>query len=105
MEYHIRPMDAKHAVLLPIGHESEFNIKKDRLFLKVADGDKKVRPFQVVSMEPLGSGNKAENTEYHPPPAPVDSRPPDVRPAQQQPAPMGSSQAAVPPPQPAPPPQ
>src|SRR5262249_51517943 len=52
LEYHIRPLDMKHAALLPVGHEAEFKIKKDRLFLKVPDGDKKTRPYQVVSMEP-----------------------------------------------------
>lgn len=51
MEYHIRPLDMKHAVVLPVGHEAEFKIKKDRLFLKVPDGDKKTRPYQVVSMQ------------------------------------------------------
>jgi len=29
MEYHIRPLDGKHPVILPIGHEGEFKIKKD----------------------------------------------------------------------------
>src|SRR6202023_3300068 len=39
MEYHIRPVDGKHPVILPIGHEGEFKIKKDHLYLKVPDGD------------------------------------------------------------------
>lgn len=53
MDYHIRPVDLKHAAVLPVGHEAEFKIKKDRLLLKIRDGDKKERDFQVVSMEPV----------------------------------------------------
>lgn len=60
LEYHIRPMDTKHAVILPIGKEAEYKIKKDRLFLKVPDGDRKTRAYQVVSMEPLNSSSTRE---------------------------------------------
>ena len=62
MEYHIRPLDTKHAALLPVGHEGEFKIKKDRMYLKAVDGEKKERPYQVVSMQPLNSESKAEST-------------------------------------------
>ncbi len=62
MEYHIRPLDTKHAALLPVGHEGEFKIKKDRMYLRAVDGEKKARPYQVVSMEPLNSESKAEST-------------------------------------------
>src|ERR1700730_9656162 len=34
MEYHIRPLDSKHAALLPVGHEGEFKNKKERMKLK-----------------------------------------------------------------------
>jgi hypothetical protein len=57
MEYHIRPTDGKHPVVLPIGKEGEFKIKKDRMFLKVPDGDRKTRTYQVVAMKP----NNAED--------------------------------------------
>src|ERR1700752_5031892 len=30
MEYELRPLDKKHPVVLPIGHEAEFKVKKDR---------------------------------------------------------------------------
>src|SRR5580700_7653621 len=54
MDYHIRPMDLKHAVVLPIGKEAEFKIKKDRLILRIVDGDKKQQwDYQVVSMQPI----------------------------------------------------
>src|SRR5260370_9578770 len=62
MEYHIRPLDTKHAALLPVGHEGEFKIKKDRMYLKAVDGVKKARPYQVVSMQPLNSETEAETT-------------------------------------------
>jgi len=62
MEYHVRPLDTKHAALLPVGHEGEFKIKKDRMYLKAVDGEKKARPYQVVSMQPLNSESKAEST-------------------------------------------
>ena len=52
MEYRIRPTD-KHPIVLPVGHESEFRVKKDRLYLRMADGDRKMRAYQVVSMKPL----------------------------------------------------
>src|SRR5579863_5715166 len=55
MEYHIRPMDKKHPVVLPVGQEGEFRIDKDRLYLKVSDGDRKIRSYQVVAMKPTGS--------------------------------------------------
>ncbi len=38
LEYHIRPLDKNHPVLLPIGHEGEFKVSKDHMYLKVPDG-------------------------------------------------------------------
>ena len=64
MEYHIRPLDTKHAALLPVGHEGEFKIKKDRMYLRAVDGEKKARPYQVVSMQPLNSESKTENATF-----------------------------------------
>jgi hypothetical protein len=66
MEYHIRPMDTKHAALLPVGHEGEFKIKKDRMYLKAVDGEKKARPYQVISMQPVNSESKAESAASRP---------------------------------------
>ena len=78
MEYHIRPLETKHPVLLPVGHEGEFKIKKDKLFLKVVDQDKKTRPYQVVSMEPVNSGGTTENSSYRPATRLPESRPPET---------------------------
>ena len=60
MEYRVRPIDLKHAVLLPVGEEGEFKIKKNRLLFRA--GDKKMREYQVVSMQPLNTGQSMENS-------------------------------------------
>jgi hypothetical protein len=83
MDYRIRPLDTKHAAVLPIGHEAEFKIKKDRLYLRVVDGDKKTLEYQVVAMQP--PEGKVENSAYRSPatapvPAPAAERPTDSRP-------------------------
>ena len=75
MDYHIRPMDTKHAVVLPIGHEAEFKIKKDRMFLRVADGSKKELAYQVVSIQPADTESRPESSAYHPGEKPAASRP------------------------------
>jgi hypothetical protein len=60
MEYHIRPTDTKHPVILPVGHEVLIKIKKDRMFLKVADGDQKTRTYQVVAMKPTNAESDSD---------------------------------------------
>jgi hypothetical protein len=64
MEYHIRPADYKHLTVLPVGHEIEFKMKKDRMLVKVPDGDGKERPYEVVAMKPATSD---ENAQYRSP--------------------------------------
>jgi hypothetical protein len=61
MEYHIRPADNKHPAILTVGQEGEFKIDKDRLYLKMPDGDRKTHAYEVVSMEP--NGTQAESKE------------------------------------------
>jgi len=75
MEYHIRPADGKHPVILPIGHEGEFKIKKDFLYLKVPDGDRKTRAYQVVSMKPLNSTTDMQGSVYRAPEKPLGQLP------------------------------
>ncbi len=53
MEYHIRPLDKKHPVILPVGKEGEIKIAKDVLELRTPDGDHKKRRYQVVVMKPI----------------------------------------------------
>ncbi len=67
MEYHIRPMDGKHPVVLPVGQEGEFKIKKDRMFLKVPEGpDHKTRAYQVVAMKPVNAGENSGEEAVRP---------------------------------------
>ena len=56
LEYEIRPTDGKHPTVLPVGHEAEFKIKNNRMFLAIADGgDHKMRSYEVVAMRPTNS--------------------------------------------------
>ena len=52
MIYRIRPRDAKHPVLLPVGEQAQFRLEKDKLLLRVEDLDSKEREYIVVSMTP-----------------------------------------------------
>jgi len=74
MDYHIRPADMKHAVILPVGHEGEYKIKGNRMYLKIPDGDKKTRAYQVISMEPPKAKGEMENTAYTPARRPSEYR-------------------------------
>ena len=48
--YRIRPRDEKKPVLLPVGEMAKFRIKKEKLILRVPEGDDKEREYSVVSM-------------------------------------------------------
>jgi hypothetical protein len=52
MVYRIRPKDAKHPVLLPVGERAQFRLDKDKMLLRVEDLDSKEREYVVVSMTP-----------------------------------------------------
>jgi hypothetical protein len=52
MVYRIRPRDAKHPVLLPVGERAQFRLAKDKMLLRVEDLDSKEREYIVVSMTP-----------------------------------------------------
>lgn len=60
MEYHIRPLDHKHPVILPVGKEGEFRISKDVMVMRIPDGDHKKRRYQVVVMKPIDHSATAE---------------------------------------------
>ena len=75
MEYRVRPVDLKHATLLPVGQEGEFKIKKNRLLFRLGDG--KLREYQVVSMDPLNKGQTMENSSYRAPEKPAVTKPMD----------------------------
>lgn len=65
MEYHVRPMDKKHPVILPVGKEGEFKISKDVMEMKIPDGDHKKRRYQVVAMKPIDHTATPEETNYN----------------------------------------
>ena len=48
--YRIRPKEEKHPALLQVGETAEFRMKKDRMVLRVPEGDDKEREYFVVSM-------------------------------------------------------
>lgn len=48
--YRIRPRDAKHPALLPVGQKVQFRVDKDKMVLRVEDMDNKDRDYTVVSM-------------------------------------------------------
>lgn len=50
--YRIRPKDDKHPVLLPVGETAQFRIRKDKMILRVPEGDGKEREYHVISMTP-----------------------------------------------------
>jgi hypothetical protein len=52
LTYRIRPKDDKHPALLPIGETAQFRIQKDKLILRVPEGDGKEHEYVVVSMTP-----------------------------------------------------
>ena len=57
--YRIRPKDDKHPALLPIGETAQFRLHKDKLILKVTEGDDKEREYIVVSMTPREDRHEA----------------------------------------------
>jgi hypothetical protein len=58
MDYEIRPVDLKHAKILPVGTEGEFKIKKNVMVLSMPeDSDRKMREYEVVSINPNNSEN------------------------------------------------
>jgi hypothetical protein len=61
MDYEIRPTDGKHPVVLPVGHEGEFKIKKDVMLLKFEDGDGKTRTYKVVAENPTNSNSNSQS--------------------------------------------
>ncbi|MGA6956912.1 MAG: hypothetical protein WBY73_17480, partial [Candidatus Acidiferrales bacterium] len=58
-----RPADLKHAVILPVGKEIEFKIKKDRMYLKIPDSKQKMQTYEVVSMKQTNSDASVKDAE------------------------------------------
>jgi hypothetical protein len=76
MDYVIRPLDIKKAVILPIGKEGAFTIRKNEMILTMTEGsDHKPRNYEVVSMDPANADSSAANSESgesKPPSLPAD---------------------------------
>jgi hypothetical protein len=63
MDYEIRPLDLKHATLLPVGTEGEFEITKNRMLLRFPDADDhKARAYEIVQMDPAQPDTGAATT-------------------------------------------
>jgi len=52
VDYRIRPRDAKHPVLLPVGEQAQFRVEKGKMVVRVEYLDNKERGYIVVSMAP-----------------------------------------------------
>ena len=94
MEYHIRPLKPKHALVLPVGQEAVFKIKKDRLYLRMADSDMKARAFQVVAMKPLHADPDSAASAHREADKPSDYRPAS-KPVQPPPGKPANAQSAT----------
>ncbi len=60
--YRIRPTDMKHPILLPVGEIAEFRIHKDKLLLRVPEGDNKEREYSVLSMTPRSDAEDSRSS-------------------------------------------
>ena len=72
MEYHVRPLDHKHPVILPVGQEAEFKVNKDKLDMRVPEGNsdsRKRRHYQVVAMKPIdhSQASALKDSQYNVP--------------------------------------
>ena len=65
MEYHIRPTDHKHPIILPVGKEGEFKIHKDVMEMSIPSGDHKRRRYQVVAMKPIDHSIDSDTESTH----------------------------------------
>ena len=56
--YRIRSRDRKHPVLLPIGEQAQFYLRRDRMLLQVEDFDSKAYEFSVLAIVPENHGDR-----------------------------------------------
>ncbi len=55
--YRIRPKDAKHLSLLPVGERAKFRIEKNKMLLQAQVQDSKEHEYVVVSIKPRGESS------------------------------------------------
>jgi hypothetical protein len=61
--YRIRPTDAKHPRLLPVGDSVEYRLRKDKMYVLDREGDQKEREYSVVSMRVREEPKDAKNIQ------------------------------------------
>lgn len=61
--YHIRPLDVKHPMLLPVGDTIQYRIHKDKMYVLDREGDTKERKYSVVSIEVRPDVKDARNAQ------------------------------------------
>ncbi|MGH9698353.1 MAG: hypothetical protein ACRD5R_09180 [Candidatus Acidiferrales bacterium] len=61
--YHIRPMDMKHPMLLPVGDTIQYRIHKDKMYVLDREGDTKERKYSVISIEVRADVKDAKNVQ------------------------------------------
>ncbi|HKT46838.1 MAG TPA: hypothetical protein VJP87_04875 [Candidatus Acidoferrales bacterium] len=59
--YRIRPKDDKHPALLPVGETAQFRLHKDKMVLRVPEGDGKEREYLVISMTPRDDAKSTQS--------------------------------------------
>lgn len=52
--YRIRPQDAKHVVLLPVGQRAQFRLENGKMLVRVEELNNKEHQYLVISMKPRG---------------------------------------------------
>ncbi len=62
--YRIRPRDAKHPALLPVGELAQFRFNKNKMLLRVDYIDGKEREYNIISISPRGD-NTADAAPVH----------------------------------------
>jgi hypothetical protein len=60
--YHIRPVDTKHPVLLPVGDSVQYRVHKDKMYVLDREDDKKEREYSVISMRVREDVKDTRNT-------------------------------------------
>ena len=60
--YHIRPDDAKHPALLPVGDSVQYRVHKDKMYVLDREDDKKEREYSVISMRVREDVKDTRNT-------------------------------------------
>jgi hypothetical protein len=61
--FHIRPTDAKHPQLLPVGDNIQYRIHNGKMYVLDREGNTKEREYSVVSMQIRQDIKDAKNTQ------------------------------------------